>query len=108
MFAFSLLYWHWEAMLISHLATRVVELPFTSVAELLKNTDYKIVLLARSSHEDFFKNSIDPDLQQAWKTRIQPYLNQRPWQGEDFPEQMKIIREQDENLALFANVFNAE
>ncbi len=36
-----MIYWHWEAMLISYLATRVIKLPFTSIAGLIANTDYK-------------------------------------------------------------------
>lgn len=36
-----LIYWHWEAMLISHLASRYVNLPFNDIPELLDNTNYR-------------------------------------------------------------------
>ena len=41
MLAGTLLYWHWEAMIISYLAVRTISLPFNSLEELVLNTDYK-------------------------------------------------------------------
>ena len=38
----ALVFWHWEAMIISYLAVRTVELPFHSLEELVKDTDYKV------------------------------------------------------------------
>ena len=34
----TLMFWHWEAMLISYLATRVNVMPFTDIADLVANT----------------------------------------------------------------------
>jgi hypothetical protein len=39
-----MIYWHWEAMLISYLATRVIVLPFNSIPELLDKSDFLIAL----------------------------------------------------------------
>ena len=36
----TMMYWHWEAMLISYLATRVVVLPFTNIPELVANSQF--------------------------------------------------------------------
>ena len=41
----SLIYWHWEAMLISYLATRVTILPFNNIPSLISNSETKIALL---------------------------------------------------------------
>ena len=38
----GLVYWHWEAMLISYLSVRTITLPFRSLEDLLYNTDYKV------------------------------------------------------------------
>ena len=75
------MYWHWEAMLISYLTTRVIVLPFDGVAGLL-NTPFQIALNPGSSYEDAFKTSTDPTWQEAWTDRIQPYLDDyRPYAG---------------------------
>ena len=38
----ALIFWHWEAMIISYLAMRKVQLPFQSLEELVKGTDYNV------------------------------------------------------------------
>ncbi len=37
----TLVYYHWEAMIISYLAVRTITLPFASLEELVKDTDFK-------------------------------------------------------------------
>ena len=54
MLASVLLYWHWEAMLISYLATRVIVLPFNNIDELVKTSSFKIALNPGSSYEGTF------------------------------------------------------
>ena len=44
-FSASLLYYHWEAMLISYVAVRKLSLPFTTLEELADNSDYKVNML---------------------------------------------------------------
>ena len=69
-----LLYLQWEAMLISYLATRVLNIPFDGIGTLVSESDFKISLIPGSSYEDAFKVSKDPEWQKAWKERLQPYL----------------------------------
>ena len=72
----TMMFWHWEAMLISYLATRVVSLPFKDIPELLSNTQYRMIVKPGTSYEDAFKTSPDPIWQAAWIDRIQPYLDE--------------------------------
>ena len=72
----TLMFWHWEAMLISYLATRVIVMPFTDIAELVSNTDYRIILMPSTSFEMAFKFSRNPDWQAAWIDRVQPHLEE--------------------------------
>ena len=65
----TMMFWHWEAMLISYLATRVIVLPFNNIPELVSNSQFRISLVAGSSYEDAFKTSTDPDWQAAWTDR---------------------------------------
>jgi hypothetical protein len=71
----TFIYWHWEAMLISFLATRVITLPFTSIKELLDKSDFLIAVNPGTSYEDAFKLSTDPLWQDAWQNRIRDYLD---------------------------------
>ena len=70
------MFWHWEAMLISYLATRVIVMPFTDIAELVSTTDYRIILSPSTSFEMAFKFSRNPDWQAAWIDRVQPHLEE--------------------------------
>ena len=65
----TMMFWHWEAMLISYLATRVKVMPFNDIADLVSNTDFRIILEPGTAMEDAFKNSINPDWQAAWIQR---------------------------------------
>ena len=38
----TMVYWHWEAMLISYLATRVTVLPFNNIPELIALSEVQI------------------------------------------------------------------
>jgi hypothetical protein len=70
------LHWHWVAMLISYLSTRVVVLPFYSLAEMVKINDYRLYIEPGTSSMDAFKLSTDPDWQKAWTEKIEPYLEE--------------------------------
>ena len=52
----TMIFWHWEAMLISYLATRVVSLPFKDIPDLVANTQFRIILTPGSSYEDALKH----------------------------------------------------
>ena len=72
----TMIYWHWEAMLISFLATRVISLPFKDIPDLVANTEFRIILRPGTSFEDAFKTSPDPIWQAAWTYRIEPHLDE--------------------------------
>ena len=50
-----LCYFHWEAMLISHLAKVKKPIPFSNLQELYKSS-YRLTTLPGSAYADFFKN----------------------------------------------------
>ena len=70
-----MLYLQWEAMLISYLARRVINVPFDGISTLVTATDFKITLMPGTSIEDAFKTSTDPFWQKAWTDRIEPFLD---------------------------------
>ena len=70
------MFWHWEAMLISNLATRVISLPFKDILDLVANTQFRIVVMPGSSYEAAFRTSTDPIWQTAWTDRVQPHLEE--------------------------------
>ena len=81
----TMIFWHWEAMLISFLATRVISLPFKAILDLVANTQFQIILRPGTSFEDAFKTSPDPIWQAAWIDRIQPHLEElEDLQNNDF------------------------
>ena len=71
-----MIFWHWEAMLISYLATRTISLPFKDITDLVENTQFRIIFLPGSTAEDAFKTSPDPIWQAAWTDRVQPHLEE--------------------------------
>ena len=72
----TMIFWHWEAMLISYLATRVITLPFKDIPDLVTNTEFQIILRPGSSREDDFKTSTDPIWQAAWTDRVKVHLEE--------------------------------
>ena len=72
----TMIFWHWEAMLISYLATRVISLPFKDIPGLVANTPFRIILRPGTSFEDTFKTSKDPTWQVTWTDRVQPHLEE--------------------------------
>ena len=38
----AIVFWHWEAMIISYLAARTISMPFSSLDGLIRNTDFKV------------------------------------------------------------------
>ena len=74
--AAALIYWHWEAMLVSYLATRKTVMPFTSVTDMYLNTDFRLALIPSTTFEDNFKYSTEPLWQGLYNERIKPYLTE--------------------------------
>ena len=54
----TIMYLHWEAMLISYLATRVTVLPFNGVPDLVRKSQFRIIVTPGSSYEDDFKTKL--------------------------------------------------
>ena len=54
LFGGLLCYFHWEAMLISEIATRVTRKPFNNMQEVLES-DYKVIAIPGSYTWDVFK-----------------------------------------------------
>jgi hypothetical protein len=75
-FTGMLFYWHWEAKLISQLATRVTVLPFNSIEQLVRTSEYRLYVAPGTANEDDFKYSTDPVMQEAWTKKIEPYLEE--------------------------------
>ena len=102
-YASILLYYHWEAMLISYLATRVIVLPFNGIKELVDKSSFLIALNPGSSYEDAFKYANEPDWQAAWTSRIEPYLEDY----KDGSSRMIQYPLAESNIALYDNFFAA-
>jgi hypothetical protein len=87
----TMIFWHWEAMLISYLATRVISLPFKDIPDLVANTQFRIILHPGTSMEDAFKTSRDPIWQTAWTDRVQPHLEEHDgFVLKDFEDKMTM------------------
>ncbi len=96
----TMIYWHWEAMLISYLSTRVISLPFDNIPELISDTNFRIILRVGTSFEDAFKTAKDEDWKIAWTDRVQPHLAE--FTGFSSADLIKVL-ERDSNAALYEN-----
>jgi hypothetical protein len=71
-----MMYWHWEAMIVSYLSTRVIVLPFQSIAEMVKTNEYSLFLEPGTFLVDAFRLSTDPTWKKAWNENIDPTLEE--------------------------------
>jgi hypothetical protein len=100
----TMIFWHWEAMLISFLATRVISLPFKDIPDLVTNTQFRIILVPGSSFQDDFETSPDPIWQVAWTERVQPHLEEHDgFLSQDFADLLTM----DGVSAWYTNYFVA-
>ena len=87
-----LCYFHWEAMLISYLAQRVVKIPFYNMQEFY-DSDYILATTPGSSFWNAFENG-----NQLWKKihkdKLQPIIKAK---------QMEYLLGDEEN-ALYGNI----
>ena len=89
----TMMFWHWEAMLISYLATRVISLPFKDIPDLVSNTEFRIILRPGTTFEDSFKTSTDKNWQAAWTDRVQPHLEEHVGLTmQDFADKLTVDR----------------
>ena len=101
--ASALLYWHWEAMLVSYLATRKTVLPFHTLSEMYENTDFRLALIPSTSFEDSFKYSADPLWQKIYKERLQPHLQEYSDYPDHLSDMVNFLRN-DYKTALYDGV----
>ena len=97
--AAAVLYYHWEAMLVSYLSTRKVTLPFLTLQELYYDTNLRLAIRPSTSWEDNFKYSSEELFQKIFKDRVLPYKDEY----EEFPfsHGMTYLIENDYNTALY-------
>ena len=92
LFAGLLCYFHWEAMLISHVAMRVTTMPFDNMQELY-DSDYKFSVRPGTSMWDAFKNG-NAHWQRIYKDKLEPF-----W--EEYKKVKKQAMEKNRCLSLF-------
>ena len=82
--ASALLYYHWEAMLVSYLSSRKLVMPFTNVEDMYLNTDFRLALIPSTTYEDNFRYSKIPIWQNIFKERLEPHLKEY----ENYPDHL--------------------
>ena len=100
----TMTYWHWEAMLISYLSTRITVLPFDNIPELIALSQYRILLVPGSSDQEDFRTSQDPDWKTAWIERVKPHLEANL--GLNTANLITLL-EHDADSAFYGNYFSA-
>ena len=73
-----LIHYHWDAELITNLATRKIFIPFRNLDELLEKTSYSLVIGRGTSHLDSFRYAHDSVRRTLWAERIEPRLDDLP------------------------------
>ena len=96
-----LLYHHWEAMIVSYLSTRIINIPFNGIPSLVTDTDYNLLTLPGSALSDSFKHSKDPFWQKAWNERMEPFIDDYTKEYGTGPKDMKKFILKYENFALY-------
>ena len=71
--ASALIFYHWEAMLVSYLSTRKTIMPFSGLADMHKNTNYRLAIIPSTTFEDTFRLSNDTLLQSIYQERFLPH-----------------------------------
>ena len=72
------IYYYWEAMLLSYLAVRKIQLPFKTLSDLAETSKYKLFVGQGTAHLDQFKHSNTPLFKRIWKDKIEPHANDLP------------------------------
>ena len=74
--AATLIYYLWEAMLVTYLSSRKTILPFNTIEEMYLNTNFRLALIPNTAYEDDFKYSTDPMFRKIYEERIKPHLKE--------------------------------
>ena len=70
-----LIYYYWEAMLISYLSTRVTPIPFDSIQGLLESS-YSFYAKPGSYFWDSFQYGKTPYWNEVYEEKLKPYKNE--------------------------------
>ena len=73
-----LFYYYWESSLYSFLATRRSYLPFRSLNDLAKTSQYKLLTGKGTYLLDLFRYSNDPLYTKVWEEKMKPYVDELP------------------------------
>ena len=98
--AAALIFYHWEAMLVSYLSTRKTKLPFNTLTEMYQNTQFRLALIPSTSLEDDFKYSADPIWQKIYKDRLKPHLQEYSEYPDHLSDMVHFIKN-DFDTALY-------
>ena len=90
---------HWEAILISFLATQTVNLPFINIEDLFKNTDMRLVIMPGGMIENDFRYS-EGLWQAVFKERVEPHLKEIALY-EDHPTDLQHFIRNDYKTAMY-------
>jgi hypothetical protein len=72
----ALIYWHWEAMLVSYLAIRKIIMPFNSLSEMYTDSNFRLAVVPSTFFEDTFRYSRDPLWKKIFEERVEPHLEE--------------------------------
>ena len=95
--AATLIYYLWEAMLVTYLSSRKTILPFNTIEEMYLNTNFRLALIPNTAYEDDFKYSSDPLFQKIYEERIKPYLQEYM----EYPTDIYQVIRNDLETALY-------
>ena len=98
--AAALIFYHWEAMLVSYLSSRKTIMPFSTITDMYLNTDFRLALIPATSYEDDFKYSTDPIWNKIYEERLEPYLQEYSNYPDHLSDMIHFIRD-DFSTALY-------
>ena len=75
MLSSMLLYFLWEAMLVSYLAVDVQVLPFNSMETLMSSSNYKMAVPPGWYAYSVFEHAKDPTWKAVFTERMEPYVD---------------------------------
>ena len=73
-----LIYSHWEAQLISHLAFKKFNFPFSNLKEFSDNSKFKLMVARGTVFVDFFRCSDYPVRTKIWRDKLEPFIDKMP------------------------------
>ncbi len=96
----AMIYWHWEAMLVSYLSNRKTVLPFRDLRDMYQSTDFRLALIPDTSFEDKFKYSKDSLFQSIYAERLEPHLSEYATYPNHLTDMVHFIKD-DFDTALY-------